>query len=199
MGPTYLHLAPAVYVPSDAAIDTSLAGDSNITLLVPYSAVETGVEIIRCCKTVYAPAPYVGLLLSADVSPVEAWNLLCRSIVDAAAEAACCPIIDWLRAAIVRSGPNTYSALVVLDPLAPIPDALPLQHRRRLLLSHLPSLDTSINRAAVTRIAETVVEVAVELRETRLENKQVSGTIGSGTRRTTRARPSTSARTSRTC
>ena len=50
--PTYLHLALAVYVPSADTIDTSLAGNSNITLLGPYSAGDTGVEIIRCRKTV---------------------------------------------------------------------------------------------------------------------------------------------------
>ena len=48
-----------------------------------------------------------------------------------------------------------------------------LQHRHRLLLSHLPGLEPSINRAAGTRIAETVGEVAVELRKKRLENKRV--------------------------
>ena len=29
---TYLHLAPTIHVPSDAAINTSLAGDANLTL-----------------------------------------------------------------------------------------------------------------------------------------------------------------------
>ena len=59
------------------------------------------------------------------------------------------------------------------EPSAPLLDTLLLQHRHRLLLSHLPRLDPSINRAAGTRIAETVEEVEVELRETRLENKRV--------------------------
>ena len=31
--PTYIHLAPAVYVPSASTIDTSLVGDPNVTLL----------------------------------------------------------------------------------------------------------------------------------------------------------------------
>ena len=62
---------------------------------------------------------------------------------------------------------------MVPDPSAPLPDALLLEHRHRLLLGHLPGLDPSINRAVGTRIAETVREVAVELRETRLENKRV--------------------------
>ena len=52
---------------------------------------------------------------------------------------------------------------MVPEPLAPLPNALLLEHRHRLLLSHLPGLDPSINRAAGTRIAETVGEVAVEV------------------------------------
>ena len=57
--PTYLHLAPAVHVPSAAAIDASLAGDPNLTLLGPYSAGDVGVKTICCHKTVYVPATYV--------------------------------------------------------------------------------------------------------------------------------------------
>ena len=57
--------------------------------------------------------------------------------------------------------------------MAPLPNALLLQHHHRLRLSHLPGLDPSINWAAGTRIAETVGEVAVELREIRMDNKRV--------------------------
>ena len=99
--PIYLHLSPVVYVPSAAAIDTSLSGGANITLLGPYGAGDAGVEIIRCHKTVYVPAPYVGLLLCADLILVEAWNCLRGAIVDAVPEDTCRPLIDWLRAAIV--------------------------------------------------------------------------------------------------
>ena len=153
--PTYPHLTPTVYVPSAATIDTSLDGDSNVKLLGPYGPGDTRIEIIPCPKTVYVPAPYVVLLLSADLSPVEPCNRLRGAIVDAVAEAACQPIIDWLRATIIRSGPNTHSALVVPDPSAPLPHRLLIQHRRRLLLIHLPGLNQSINWSEVTRIAET--------------------------------------------
>ena len=61
---------------------------------------------------------------------------------------------------------------MVPKPSAPLPDALLLQHRHQLLLSYLPGLEPSINRAAGTRIAKMVGEVAVELRETQLENKR---------------------------
>ena len=168
--PTYLHLALAVHAPSAAAINTSLAGDANLTLLRSYGAGDAGVETIRYRKTVYVPAPYVSLLLGADLTPIEAWHRLRGFIIDAAAKEAFRPQIDWLQSAIVRAGPDNYSTLMVPKPSAPLPDALLLQHRHRhrLLLSHLPGIYPSINRAAGTHIAKTVREVAVELRETRL-------------------------------
>ena len=171
--PAYLHLAPSVHVPSAAVIDAAIARDPDPKMLGPYGAGDAGVESTHCCKTVYIPAPYVGLLLSSDLNPVEAWQRLRGAIVNAAAEDACWPLVDWLCAALVRSGPNALSALRVPKPSAPLTDALLLQNRHRLLLGHLPGLDPSINCAAGTRITETVREVAVELRETRLENKRV--------------------------
>ena len=144
--PTYLHPAPTVHVPSAAVINTSLAGDPNLTLLGPYGAEDAGVETICCRKTVYVPAPYVGLLLGADLTPIEAWHFLRGgAIVDATADEACRPLIDWLQAALVRTGPDAYSALMVLEPLAPLPDALLLQFHHWMLLSHLPVLNPSIN------------------------------------------------------
>ena len=104
---------------------------------------------------------------------MEARNRLCGAIADTADEAACQPLFDWLLYEIIQSGPNTHSALVVPEPSAPLPDALLLQHCHRLLLRHPARIDLSINRADRTRILETIVEVAVELRETQLENKRV--------------------------
>ena len=171
--PAYLHLATAVHVSSATMIDAAIAGDADLKMLGPYGAGEAGVEIVLCRKTVYVPAPYVGLLLSGDLTPVEAWQRLRGAIVNAAAEDACRPIFDWLRAALTRSGPDALSALVVPYPSTPLPDALLLEHRHQLLLGHMPRLDPSIIRAAGTCIAETVGEVLVDLRETRLENKRV--------------------------
>ena len=162
-----------MYITSATVVDTYLYVDDNITLIGPSGAVDVVVEIIGCRNTVYVPAPYGVLLLCAYLSPVEAWNRLRGAIVDAAAKAACGPLIKWLCAAIVRSGPNTHSTLVVPEPSAPLPDAILLQNHHWLLLSHLPGLDPSMNRAVGTRIAETVGEVAVERRETCFENKRV--------------------------
>ena len=71
--PTYLHLAPDVLVPSAAAIDASIASDPDLKMLGPYGAGDAGVESIRCRKAVYVPAPYVGLLLGSDLTPIKAW------------------------------------------------------------------------------------------------------------------------------
>ena len=125
-------------------------------MLGPCGAGDAGVKIIRCRKTVYFPAPCFVLLFRTDLTPVEAWNRLQGAIVGAAAEDTCRPLIDWLRAAIILSIPDTYSALVVPETLATLPNAILLQYRHRLLISHLPGLDPSINQAAGTRIADTV-------------------------------------------
>ena len=85
--PAYLHLAPAVHVPSAAVIDAAIAGDPDLKLLGPYGSGDAGVESIRCLKTVYVPAPYVGLLLCSDLTTVEA----CQRLRGA--------IVNWLRAA----------------------------------------------------------------------------------------------------
>ena len=74
--PAYLHHAPDVHVPSAAMIDTAIAGDAKLKILGPYAAGNPGVESICCHKTVYVTAPYVGLLLSSDLTPVEAWQRL---------------------------------------------------------------------------------------------------------------------------
>ena len=79
--PAYIRLAPVVHVSSAAMIDAAIAGDA-------------GVESVRCRKTVYVPAPYVGLLLSSDLTLVKAWQFLRRAIVNAMAEDACQPIVD---------------------------------------------------------------------------------------------------------
>ena len=68
--PAYLHLASAVHVSSAAMIDAAIAGDTNLKMLGPYAVGDAGVESICCRKTVYVPAPYVGLLFSSDLTPV---------------------------------------------------------------------------------------------------------------------------------
>ena len=94
-----------MHVPSAAAIDAAIAGDADLKMIGTYGAGDAGVESLRCRKTVYVPATYVSLLLSGDLTPIEAWQRLRESIVDAVAEDACRPIVDWLRADLTRSGP----------------------------------------------------------------------------------------------
>ena len=78
---------PDFYVTSADAINTSLSDDPTINLLGTYGAGDAGAEVICCCKTMYAPDPYVGLLLGNNLTPVEAWNCLQGVIVNSTAEA----------------------------------------------------------------------------------------------------------------
>ena len=93
--PTYLRLATAVHVPSAAMIDTEIAGDANLKMLGPYGVGDAGVESVRCRKTVYIHAPYVGLLLSSDLTPVDdgSTGVLRRGVNDCSPQAL--PCFDW--------------------------------------------------------------------------------------------------------
>ena len=72
-------------------------------------------------KNLYLHAPFVGIFLERDLTPVEAWSSLHGAIVDAMATFDCCPIIYWLQVAFTRkSGVNQQSLLAMYRPTDPL-------------------------------------------------------------------------------
>ena len=61
--PTYPHLALAVYVPSAAAVYTSLDGNPNITLLGPYGAGDAGGQNHTLLQDIVCPRHLYGLIV----------------------------------------------------------------------------------------------------------------------------------------
>ena len=76
---TYLHLAPAIYVPSAAAIDTSLAGDPNVTLLGPYGAGDAGGRNHMLLQDCVCPRALCGLIVECRPFPGGILEPLSRS------------------------------------------------------------------------------------------------------------------------
>ena len=62
----YVHLADS--------IDVDPSVDPIVENLGPFSADDTGVETLHIYKTIYLTAPYIGILLGSDITPVEAWK-----------------------------------------------------------------------------------------------------------------------------
>ena len=79
-------------------------------------------EAIHVRKTIYLPAPFVGILLEHYLTPVEAWSRLCGAIVNTGSTVDCNPITNWLRVALtMRSGIDHPSPLAMSRTAAPRP------------------------------------------------------------------------------
>ena len=75
-------------------IATALTDDPDTNLLGPFSSMDANVEPLRICKTVYQTAPFFGIFLERDLTPVEAWTRPCDAIVNRGLEVDCHPIIN---------------------------------------------------------------------------------------------------------
>ena len=81
--PENLHQIEAmVYDPTDLDIDTALAANLDTNLLGTLYSMNVNMNPPRVRKTIYLPAPFVGLLLKQDLKPVDSWTHLRGTIVD---------------------------------------------------------------------------------------------------------------------
>ena len=85
--PESLHqIRATVHVPTDLAIDAELSADPYTNLLGPFYSTDVNMEPLCICKTIYLPAPFVGIFLKQDLTPVEDWTRLCSTIIDGGIE-----------------------------------------------------------------------------------------------------------------
>ena len=78
------------------AIDTVQADNPDTDLLGPFYSTDTNVEPLLIRKTIYLPAPFVGIFLRRYLMLVESCTRLHSAIVDRGLEVDCCYIIDWI-------------------------------------------------------------------------------------------------------
>ena len=95
--PKILHrIGATVHVLADLAIDAALAANPDTNLLGPFSSTDSNVEPLCIHKTIYLPAPFVGIFLRRYLMLVESCTRLHSAIVDRGLEVDCCYIIDWI-------------------------------------------------------------------------------------------------------
>ena len=95
-------------------------------------------EPLRFCKKIYLPAPFVGLFLEQNLTPVKAWTHLHGDIVDGGQEVDYRPIIDWLRVALTKKVGVDKSPLAMPCPTTPLENSNVLHHNHHMLTQHLP-------------------------------------------------------------
>jgi hypothetical protein len=170
----YFHQVNAqIRVPTAAVIDTTLAGDVNATILGPFTQADADTELIRVRRCCYVPPKYIHFFLANPLPPREAWEQVRGQIVVDTNEADCIALIDFFRAALVRSQANQPPVLEVALPTAPLADATLLNHRRRHVLERdFPALNRALPTLQQNQIA-TQLGVLVQENRTAREAAQL--------------------------
>jgi hypothetical protein len=164
----YFNQIPAnVPVPSPQLIDNGYAADPAANLLGPNDIANDGIVNLRVRRTCFVPAPYVPLFLANPLTPRQAWEIVRSQIVTDNRQDQCLPLINYLRCAIcISTNPDT-PILAVDPPIAPLPDSVLLDRRRRLIENDFPVLNANLANIQHTQIAGQLGQLVTESRATR--------------------------------
>ena len=160
-------IAANVAVPSPEMIDAGYAVDPAANLLGPNDIRNDGITNLRVRRTCFVPAPYVPLFLAKPLSPREAWDTVRSQIVTDNRQEACRPLIDYLRCAICITQANESPTVAVNPPLAPLPDPILLDRRRKIIEQDFPLLNSQLANVQHTEIAGQLGLLVTESRATR--------------------------------
>ena len=67
------------------AIDAVLAAKPELDLLGPFAVDDADVKAIHIKKTIYLLAPFVGIFLECNLTPILTWSCLYSAIINARA------------------------------------------------------------------------------------------------------------------
>ena len=168
--PSSLHQIGATFhIPTDMTIDAVLAADPDTNLIGDFSSTGANVEPLCVRKTFYLPAPFAGIFLERDLTPVVSWTSLHGAISNRGLEVNFRPIIDWILVSLTLKNGDYKSPLAMLRSAAPLADGDLLQHRHNILTCHLPRMYPSLQRVQgsliVTHIGDVVVEMSRDIWE----------------------------------
>jgi len=134
-----------VRVPTVATMGASVAAmAAGVHFLGPYPAGTADTEVVRTRISVWIPPRYVPLVLGAHLSPKELWETVGQAIIDDGLEAACKPLLDYIRAALIEDDTIAETSGVGWNrPEGILPDAPLVPILKRRLLEELPGRDTA--------------------------------------------------------
>ena len=91
-----------------------MATNPEIDLLGPFTAYDTDMNSIHVRKTIYLPAPFMGILLERNLTPVEVWSFLRDTIVNAGATVDCQCVIEWIRITLTSKSAEYHSSYLAI-------------------------------------------------------------------------------------
>lgn len=165
----YFHqLNQQLMVPTAATIDTIFAAQPEAEFLGPFAQADAGTELIKVRRTCFVPPRYVPLFLANPLTPREAWERVRGQIVAEGQEVACVALVKYLQAALTCTIAGTPPALSLPEaPVAPLADAVLLDHRQRILDEDFPELNHQLVGLQQNQIALSLGELVRDNRVAR--------------------------------
>jgi hypothetical protein len=178
----HLAIAADVVVPgSIARTQQFLDSEPTIDILGPYTASVANTRITKCRLGAYIPFDLMDMVLGADLTARQAYELIIPALVDTDYEAICEPLVDFLTVALVKP-PAENTTPLTLQPCVGITGYVPspavASHRRRHFLYR--DLSTLIPSSSTTSSSDpALVDVARGMRDmvtgVRLDQNDRSG------------------------
>jgi hypothetical protein len=144
-----------------------LNAEPTIDILDPYTAYMANTRTTKCHLGTYLPFDLMEMVLGADLTARQAYELIIPVLVDTGYEAICEPLLDFLTVALVKpcadnAAPLTLQPCVGITGYVPSP-AVVSHRRQHFLYRDLPSLVPA--KANTASSDPTLVEVARGIRD----------------------------------
>jgi hypothetical protein len=142
--------------------------DPTLELLGEFANFDAGTELVGSRNMVPIPHRYMRHFIAGPLTPRQAWEIVGHDIVSHNDQAACAPLLDFLRLACTRNAAgDTASPLARPELTVPLADALLVQHRTELIAHKLPGLNRTPVLAAGQQVAQSLGELVAEQRAAR--------------------------------
>ena len=120
-------------MPTRDTINTSYACVNSTVFLGSFGDDDARTEVIHIRRMCYVPPAYVGMFLEGPMNPRETWETVIHHIYAQGKQVSCTALIDFVRAAMMRSGAQALPLLCIAPPHAPLANRELLEHRQPLL------------------------------------------------------------------
>jgi hypothetical protein len=140
-----LAITAEIVVPgSIARTQQLLNAEPTIDILGPYTASMANTRTTKCRLGAYLPFNLMEMVLGADLTSRQAYELIIPVLVDTGYEAICEPLVDFLTVALVKlsadnASPLTLQSCVGIAGCVPSP-AVVSHRRQHVLYRDLPAL-----------------------------------------------------------
>jgi hypothetical protein len=153
-------------------MDVTFGADPDMQLLGPFANLDAGTELIESRNMVPIPHRYMRFFMAGPLTPRQAWEMVAHAIITNNDQAACAPLLDFIRLTCTINAAGDIASSVARQALVvPQSDAALMRHRTELIEHKLPGLNQTPIMAAGQQVAHSLGELVQEQRAARQDHR----------------------------